>query len=164
MSRWLVISLLLGVGACGGEGEDACEPLYQGGATDEAWRTMLDAIDRATQGGAQAPAFTAPAEGQVMASGDAPPLIAWSSPLAKPHLPPVTGDVYLVELRRAGMECPVNLLTTELSWQLDAASWAALTAGGAADVEVTLTGAYLSDGRITEGPFQPAAPRTFKIQ
>lgn len=157
---------LLAVAACSASEEDACEPLYQGGATDEAWRTMLDAIGRAQVGVTQSPAITAPTEGQIMATGDAPPLVSWSSPLAKPHLPPVTGDVYLVEIAVPGRDCPVNLLTTDLSWQLDAASWAAITSGGAKTVAVQITSAYLTNGRIMEGegPFQPQAPRTFKIQ
>lgn len=125
---------------------------------------MLGARGRVQVGSPMAPAFTAPAEGAIMTGSDAPPLISWSSPLAKPHLPPVTGDVYLVEIAVPGRSCPVNLLTTDESWQLDAASWAAVTAGGAHDVAVTITAAYLVEGRITEGPFQPSAPRTFKIQ
>lgn len=162
MSRWAV-AVLLAAAACGGNEEDMCQPVYQGSATDEAWRTMVNGLGRAQKGVASSPAFTAPGEGQIMTAGDAPPLISWSSPLAKPHLPPVTGDIYLVEITVPGRTCPVNALTTDLSWQLDAASWA-ITSGGAKTVEVSLTGAYLVNGRITEGPFQPAAPRTFKIQ
>jgi hypothetical protein len=125
---------------------------------------MLDNLSRATVS-AESPAFTAPAEGPIMNSGDGPPLIAWSSPLAaKPHLPPVTGDVYFVEIAVPGRRCPVNLITTNLSWQLDATTWAELTAGGAKTLSVTLTSAYLETGLITDGPFRPDAPRTFKVQ
>jgi hypothetical protein len=162
--RWSCLAMLVAAAACGDDGGGDCEPLYQGGATDEAWRTMVDAKARVQVGSPMAVTFTAPSEGQIMTGGDAPPLISWSSPLAKPHLPPVTGDVYLVEIGVPGRECPVNVLTTDESWQLDAASWAAVTAGGAHDATVTVTSAYLVEGRITEGPFQPSTPRTFKIQ
>ena len=39
-------------------------------------------------------------------------------PTAEAHLPPYTGDIYLVEVTVPGRECPVQLLTSELAWQI----------------------------------------------
>ncbi|HEV8322456.1 MAG TPA: hypothetical protein VG389_12645, partial [Myxococcota bacterium] len=54
-----------------------CEPVYLGEASDEAWLTMKDAYDRATDDAACNPAFTSPAtDGGAIAGGQ----LAWSSP------------------------------------------------------------------------------------
>jgi hypothetical protein len=36
-------------------------------------------------------------------------------PTAEAHLPPYTGDIYLVQVTVPGRECPVQVLTSELS-------------------------------------------------
>ena len=161
--------LLLLVAACGSD--DPCgEPRYGGAATDEAWRTMLDGRARVTAGGPDAPAFASPSEGQVLAKTGAAPRLSWTSPLARkpqavrpPHLPPVTDDVYLVEIRVPGDSCPIDLLTTELEWQLADDEWTRLKAA-TGTVTVDLIGAYLVENRITEGPFSPAAPLSLRVE
>jgi hypothetical protein len=157
--RTLTVILLLASVSCGGD--DPCgEPGYGGVASDEAWRTMVDGEARTRVGDPEAVTITAPAEGEVVASA---PRITWTSPLRKPHLPPVTSDIYLLGIAVPGRACPVEMLTTEPHWQLDAAQWAALRAAAGQTVSLQVTSAYLKENRITEGPFRPEAPRTFVV-
>jgi hypothetical protein len=83
-------------------------------------------------------------------------------PTAHAHLPPYTGELYWVEVSTPGAECPVaQVLTSDLSWQLDANTWAELgKQTGALSVQVT--SAYLQENRVTEGPYQLSTPRTFR--
>ncbi len=78
-------------------------------------------------------------------------------PSARAHEPPVTSDAYLVDIALPGESCPVSVVTTELSAQLDEKAWAMLTKQTASALTMTITSAYLEDGRITEGPYQSAA-------
>jgi hypothetical protein len=83
-------------------------------------------------------------------------------PTAHAHLPPYTGDLYWLEIS-AGGECPVaQVLTSELSWQMDATTWAELGKHAGKDLTVQVMSAYLVQNRVTEGPFRLAAPRTFR--
>jgi hypothetical protein len=82
-------------------------------------------------------------------------------PTAEAHLPPFTGDIYLVQVTVPGSQCPVEVLTSELSWQLDAASWNALAGTNGADLSLQVTSAYLQENRLKEGPYRLATPRTF---
>ena len=84
-------------------------------------------------------------------------------PSAHAHLPPYTGDLYWVEVSVPGGTCPVaQVLTTELSWQLDANTWAELGKHAGEALSVQVTSAYLQDNRVTEGPYRLATPRTFR--
>lgn len=83
---------------------------------------------------------------------------------AHAHLPPVTGDVYYVELRISGRECAVRAFTTEQSWTPDAQDWATLKANVGVPIELVITSAYLSENRVTEGPFRPATALTFEVR
>lgn len=84
---------------------------------------------------------------------------------AHAHLPPVTGDIYFIEVKVAGTACPVaRALTTDLSWTPDAATWTALKATNGAPLELVVTSAYLSDNRVQEGPFRAASGVAFKVQ
>jgi len=83
-------------------------------------------------------------------------------PTAHAHLPPFTGDIYWVEVSTAGGKCPVaQVLTPDLSWQLDANTWAQLGKSGQS-FSVQVTSAYLQENRVTEGPYTLATPRTFR--
>ncbi|HEX5749873.1 MAG TPA: hypothetical protein VFZ09_26820 [Archangium sp.] len=83
-------------------------------------------------------------------------------PTAHAHLPPYTGDLYWVEIS-AGGECPVaQVVTSELSWQLDTATWEALGKHAGKDLTVQVMSAYLVQNRVTEGPYRLAEPRTFR--
>jgi len=84
-------------------------------------------------------------------------------PTAHAHLPPYTGELYWVEVSTPGARCPVaQMLTSDLSWQLDATSWADLGKHANMDLTVQVTSAYLKDNLVTEGPFQLATPRTIR--
>lgn len=82
-------------------------------------------------------------------------------PTAEAHLPPFTGDIYLVELTVPGRECPISVLTSELSWQMDAASWNEVAGANGQNLSLQITSAYLQENRLTEGPYRLDTPRTF---
>lgn len=83
-------------------------------------------------------------------------------PTAHAHLPPYTGDLYWVEIS-AGGACPVaQVVTSELSWQMDATTWAELGKHAGKDLTVQVMSAYLVQNRVTEGPYRLAEPRTFR--
>jgi len=84
---------------------------------------------------------------------------------ARAHLPPITGDVYYVELEVAGRECPVaRALTTDETWVPDAAVWAELKTAEGVPIEIVVTSVYLTENRITEGPFRPATSVVFEVE
>jgi len=83
-------------------------------------------------------------------------------PTAEAHLPPYTGDIYLVEVTVPGRECPVQLLTSELAWQVDSESWKAMEEGAGQELRLQVTSAYLQDNRLKEGPYRLETPRTFR--
>jgi hypothetical protein len=83
-------------------------------------------------------------------------------PSAHAHLPPVTGDIYLLEIDVPGRTCPVAALTTaDLTVTFADDAWDAIAAGGG-ERTARLMSAYLVDNRITEGPFV-AAPLSFSV-
>lgn len=75
-------------------------------------------------------------------------------PPAHAHLPPVTSDAYLVEVTVPGRQCPVSIVTTELTHTLDDESWGVLKAAAGEELTLRVTSAYLANGRVTEGPFR----------
>jgi hypothetical protein len=83
-------------------------------------------------------------------------------PTAEAHLPPFTGDIYFLEITVPGRECPLQVLTSELAWQVDTASWSTLGEVAGQDLRLQVTSAYLQDNRIKEGPFRLETPRTFR--
>lgn len=84
-------------------------------------------------------------------------------PTAHAHLPPVTGDMYWLEVSAAGRTCPVvQVLTSELAWQVDAASWEALGQVAGQELKLQVTSAYLLQNQVTEGPYSLATPLTFR--
>ncbi|MCP3065648.1 hypothetical protein LXT21_43465 [Myxococcus sp. K38C18041901] len=169
------------------------EPLYGGDATDEAWRALVDARDLA-KADAQATELSSPQSNARYAFGAAAPTWTWDSslaqamprstpsspldtartmlatvgewllPTAHAHLPPFTGDIYWVQVTVPGRECPVEMLTSNLSWQLDAATWDTLKANAGKDLSVQVLSAYLLQNRIQEGPYLLAQPVTFRIE
>ncbi len=84
---------------------------------------------------------------------------------ARAHLPPITGDVYFVELSVAGLDCPVARgLTTDESWTLSAAEWEAVKAHVGVPIQMDVTSAYLTENRVTEGPYRPTASTVFELE
>ena len=82
-------------------------------------------------------------------------------PTAEAHLPPYTGDIYWVQVTVPGRECPVEVLTSELSWQVDATSWSTMAGANGQELSLQITSAYLQENRLKEGPYRLATPRTF---
>lgn len=142
--------------------------VYENGGTDEAWVTLAEAgWDPVT-----ANALTLTAPSAIRREGAAP-TFTWSQALAargrahtpetsfawrfedlfisraKAHLPPVTGDIYRVDIE-AGDEV-IRVLTGATSYTPDEEAWA--TIKQASRVRVSLTYAYFINGRITTGPF-----------
>lgn len=87
-------------------------------------------------------------------------LAALVLPSAHAHLPPVTSDVYLLEIDVPD-RCPVAGLTTELSFTFSAEDWAEVVAGGGART-ARLLSAFVAENNVTEGPFL-ATPLTFTV-
>lgn len=162
------------------------EPAYAGDATDEAWRVMLDGRADAITGDDDAAVFTAPSDeddlgesptfawssGLQVAMAPTSPLpgrhrqrrgvqrafddvAAMILPSARAHLPPVTGAVYLLEVDVPGKTCPVAGFTTELSFAFDDDDWRTVLADGG-ERTVRMVSAFLTENRITEGPFESA--------
>jgi hypothetical protein len=191
LSTACVAALALATSACDPSSSECPEPLYAGKATDEAWRAMVDAKPRpadssravtllAPTEGELYPAsatpprweWTSPLRASLVRPGQgalaATPrsFSSWLGELLLPsahaHLPPYTGDLYWVEVSSPGDECPMaQVLTSELSWQLDANTWAELGKHTGMPLTVQVTSAYLQDTRVTEGPYRLATPRTF---
>lgn len=177
--------------------EDPCgEPSLGGRASDESYRTMVDARDNAVVDDSDSPVVTTPeGDAVIAATGDAP-VFAWSSelsaslapapppapaltpreaspldmlsealiPKALAHLPPVTGDVYLVEIAIPDRQCPVAAHTTDLEWQLSADDFAVLKEATGKDLTLNIISAYLTENRVSEGPYKPSAPTTFRVE
>lgn len=197
LSTAFVAALALATSACENEPVECAEPLYGGGATDEAWHAMVDVKTRPIDS-SRAVTLLSPAEGEVYPADAAPPTWEWTSPIASlerprargalafqaaphpsrsftawlgellvptahAHLPPYTGDLYWVEISTPGAECPVaQVLTSELSWQLDANTWAELGKHAGKELTVQVMSAYLVQNRVTEGPYRLGTPRTFR--
>lgn len=83
-------------------------------------------------------------------------------PVAHAHLPPITSDVYFLEIDVPGRTCPVAAVTTGASFAFSADDWAEV-AVEPGERTLRLLGAFLTENRITEGPFQ-ASPVTFTIE
>jgi hypothetical protein len=84
-------------------------------------------------------------------------------PSAHAHLPPYTGDLYWVKVSTPGAKCPVaQVLTSELSWQPDATTWAEIGKHTGEDLSLQVMSAYLVQNGVTEGPYRLDPPRTFR--
>jgi len=166
------------------------EPSYGGEATDEAWMSMVDGYELATTGHQDAAVVTIPSAGEILTGETPPtfawtsplamldcpgrcgplggfrlPLVA-SGPVAalskaaRAHLPPISGDIHLVEVVVAGRECPIRTLTTTETWRPRLTEWEEMRGKGV--LELIVTSAYLEENRITEGPFRTTT--TFEVR
>jgi hypothetical protein len=95
-----------------------------------------------------------------------PGMLAWLGnlliPTAEAHLPPYTGYIYWVQVTVPDRQCPINVLTSELAWQVDAESWRVMGTAAGKALSLQVSSAYLLENRIMEGPFRQEAPRTFR--
>ncbi len=185
--RWVVVPLALLPIACG---QKCPEPQYEGRASDEAHLTMVDAESRATADADKAPKFTLTDATELPSASL--PTFRWSSSIASQrplsprrgegqgegrkapwwrglliseayaHLPPVTGVIFWLRFTVPGEQCPVEVLTTKTDYTPTQEVWTKLKSGTGAR---SLTGqsAYLTENRITEGPFKTPGPVTFTV-
>ena len=82
-------------------------------------------------------------------------------PSAHAHLPPITSDVHFVEIDIPGRACPVSALTSEQSFLFDEATWDEVI-DNPGERTLRILSAFLTENRITEGPFL-AAPIAFNV-
>jgi hypothetical protein len=192
MHRALLMALTL-LTACRENGEACPEPFYAGEATDEAWQALVDAEDRVSTDNTNAPLIEIPAEGEVFPKSALAPRFRWSSAIAlltaprserrvelahapslrerfeallwstaHAHLPPITGDVYYLRLY-TGASCSLDVMTTSLEWPVSADAWTAMQEAAGNGLVLDITSAYLTENRITEGPYKPSASRIFSV-
>jgi hypothetical protein len=83
-------------------------------------------------------------------------------PVAHAHLPPITSDIYFLEVDVPGRTCPVSALTTELSFTFPSSDWEAIAAATSPPT-ARLLSAFLTENRVTEGAFV-AEPVTFTVE
>jgi hypothetical protein len=160
------------------------EPQYDGKASDEAYKTLVDGEARATVDDAKAatlqltdgmsfPAATVPTfywTSSLTASAAPPPVkpapAPWYRDLfissAWAHLPPVTGAIFWLKITVPGQQCPVELLSTRTQWTPTAEVWATLSKGTGAR-KIDSRSAYLIENRISEGEFKPSSAVTFTV-
>jgi len=87
---------------------------------------------------------------------------AMAIPSAHAHLPPITSDIYLLEVDVPGRTCPVSALTTELAFTFPSSDWEIIVAA-ASPPTARLMSAFLTENRVTEGAFL-TAPVTFTVE
>ena len=170
--------------ACCACGPKCPEPQYEGRASDEAYLTMVDAEARATADGMKAPSLQI-TDGMQFSKATIP-TFTWTSTLASAsppppparkaspwwrgllvseayaHLPPVTGVIYWFKIAVPSEKCPVELLSTRTEWTPTQEIWTKLSSGSGART-VAAQSAYLTENRITEGPFKTPAAVTFTV-
>lgn len=82
-------------------------------------------------------------------------------PAALAHQPPITSDVYFLEIDVPGRTCPVAALTTLESMIFADDDWDVVTSAPG-ERTLHLLSAFVTENRVTEGPFT-APPVTFSV-
>ncbi len=106
-------------------------------------------------------AVRVPARGFIGGAADA--LFGALDPPALAHLPPKTGDMYLIEMPLSGRTCPLGVHTSNLQVTLDDAAWKELKDHKGEDITASIVGAYLVNNRVSEGPYK-GNPVTFHVE
>ena len=81
------------------------------------------------------------------------------------HVPPITGDVHLIELAPAGGGTPLYVFTADTSWTPGVAEWSRLVA--MKDIAVTIWSAHFEKGVIldpADGPFVSPRVGHFSVE
>lgn len=157
---------------------------YGGCGTDENWRTFDDreTTHQVTTDDSQAPQYTLPAANGMSFPSAAPPTFTWSltptlpgkppngdaactacptcGPLLPAHLPPVSGDVYDLQLSSGG-QVVYRVITTLQVWTAPAAVWSGWAGKSISLATIRVT---LSVNDVTEGPFQGSSALGFSVQ
>lgn len=135
-----------GGGTGGAPAEDAV--VYEGGATDEAYRELASLT--ATDDPAEHATFTSPEAGATIASGTLP-AFAWALPR---HGDPVNGRAFRLTFRGADGAVALEVFTLLESYTPTAEAWTDVAA--ATDpVSVELVSAIFENNRVSQdgGPF-----------
>lgn len=174
-----------GSGLCEGALPDEADVVYAGNASDEAIERLWDKRCHASSDAGLAPELASPVDGASVPA-ETPVELEWEGgvalapvprihtapgggsrfqlsfglPVAWAHLPPITGWVYLVELRGAGGS--LWLFTTERSWTPDPVAWNRMVSMGR--IEVRITSAYLNQNVVEEGPYASGQASVFTIE
>lgn len=169
----LGISIWLFTTAAGGcASTDSLEPVYEGCATDENWRTFDDYIttQRITFDPANNPQVLSPMDGYT-APSSAPATFTWQPTATNAgtasgnvscakyqpqslgfhplHEPPVSGTVYDLHLAVGGRDV-YRVLTTRQRAAISPSAWQSLAGQ---HVKVALYSAQLLQNDVTQGPF-----------
>lgn len=166
--------------------------VYGGDASDEALERVWPKIATAESSATLSARISAPANGAALPAGSSP-TFSWSlvsgayvpgirqpspaseapgskalafsfgSAIAEAHLPPVTGEVYLLEfITGAGEANPLRVFTTDTSWTADPDSWNRLKAAGGS-ITLKIYNAYLNQNIVEEGPYASPEPVAFTV-
>lgn len=174
---------------CGGDetnNTDLPPVVYGGSASDEAFERVWPKIATAESSVSSSAKITGPANGTAVPAASAQK-ISWmiglarreatgggrafasesalyfGSALAEAHLPPVTGDVFMLEFRTSANEAePLRVFTTDSEWFPDPVSWDRLKAAGA-PISLKIYNAYVNKNVVEEGPFTRDETVTFTI-
>ena len=191
MTMQICMGLLLALGlasaACSDPQDDDEAPegvIYGEGVSDEAW-VAIDEAPLVTDD-ASAPRLVRPT---ALPRSGPPPTFEWEAgaiarvhvprhshpartrgllaalfgvPVARAHLPPVTGAVFRLVLNLGTGE-PVRVLTKATIWTPDATSWSRIAAAPG-PIGVELVGTYLDSNRVTEGPFVSSQPASLTFE
>lgn len=165
--------------ACGGT--KTLEPLYEGCSTDENWQTIDDyrLSGRIKSDAALAPQWLAPPPqaAPVVVPAATALSLRWAASVAvpgtdagdvtcaaallpggintllAPHQPPISGSVYDLQLKQAGV-VTYRVLTTRQVTVIPAATLAGLAGQ---DISVDMVGAKLLNNDVVQGPYQAAS-------
>ncbi|MBX7115575.1 MAG: hypothetical protein K1X64_14695 [Myxococcaceae bacterium] len=90
---------------------------------------------------------------------------AWLFDTLLGHEAPVTGPMHWLRFTTAQAHCPaVEVVTSANRWTPDDAAWAQLkTAATGKTVTIEAISAYVTENRITEGPFRPSTFVNFTL-
>lgn len=120
------------------------------------WTSELEVAALHGRGMTPLPSFRRPRPGLFERLG------ATLLPVAHAHLPPITSDLYFVEVDVPDRACPVAGLTTDESFVFADGDWEAIATGGG-ERTLRILSAFVTENRVTEGPFL-ASPVTFTVE
>ena len=168
----------------GSPGTSSCDEAVPAGvvypdehrASDEALERVWEARCRASR--AKGWVLAAPEDGAAVPAA-APVEIRWEAATsttsflglrfgverALAHVPPITGDVHLIELAPAGGGAPLYVFTADTSWTPGDAEWSRLVA--MKEIAVTIWSAHLEKGVIldpSDGPFVSPRVGHFSVE
>jgi hypothetical protein len=176
LTRKILVLILLGGVSLGCHGSNTPEPVFEGCANDENWRTFDDYIStaRIQNDTANNPKWLSPTDGWTAPPNEPPPVFQWqpsatvagtangnvscgkfqaqsiSRSLRPLHEAPISGTLYDIHFTVAGGGT-YRIMTTRQSTTVSPDQW--LTWKGQ-HLQVTLYEARLLNNEVAQGPFQ----------